>query len=65
MVSFSSNDLRSFHYRNHNGTLGCDFVVEVVVATAVAFVSGIATAAVENVRPFFAMVAPIQEAGLT
>jgi hypothetical protein len=53
MVAVSSRDHWSFHLRNFYGMLGCDFVVRLFVAMAIAI-----AAAVKFVDYISAMVAP-------
>ena len=67
MVAFSSRDHWSFHLRNLYGILGCDFVVGVFVAMAIAIASAFVAAvvAVSFADCISAMVAPIHEIDLT
>ena len=64
MVAFSSRNHWSFHLRNLYGTLGCDFVVGVFVAMAIAIASAFVVAA-RFVDCISAMVAPIHKIDLT
>ena len=61
MVAFSSRN-HSFHLRNLYGTLGCDFVVGVFVAMAIAIASAFVAAVVAARFADYisAMVAPLQ-----